>query len=60
MLQFICGQSFQDFGAIIEQAFPPLHSSKNHRKNQRLLYRLQGKRLVLLKTNFCKKPKNPV
>lgn len=29
-------------------------------KNQQLLYRLKGKGLVLLQTNFSKKPKNPV
>lgn len=63
LLGSILQQNQQDFAAIWQQAFGTKKTKKNlpkKLKNQQHLYRLKGKGLVLLQTNFSKKPKNPV
>ncbi len=63
LLGSILQQQQQDFAELWQIAFGTKKSKKSlpiKLKNQQSLYRLKGKGLVLLQTNFCKKPKNPV
>lgn len=63
LLGSILQQQQQDFAELWQIAFGTTKSKKSlpiKLKNQQSLYRLKGKGLVLLQTNFSKKPKNPV
>lgn len=63
LLSSILQHSQQNFVDIWQTAFGKPSAKKiitAPLKNQQSLYRLKGKGLVLLQTNFCKKPKNPV
>ncbi len=60
LLYKILQQRQQDIPAIINTAFFHRPTITPHYKNRHVLYRLRGKGLVLLQTNFIKKPKNPV